>query len=154
MKATTDDSKRYLQKINAHLDAARAYSKLSHAVRLKVGSVIVREDRIVSVGYNGTPTGRSNICEIQMVDGLVSKSEVCHAEANAILFAAKNGIPTDQCTIIITHSPCFECAKMIIQSGITEMIYETLYRDDSSLSFLKESGIKVKQINGEILYEL
>lgn len=157
---------RYYQKINAHLKAAKAYSELSHANRLKVGAVIVREDRIISIGYNGTPSGRDNTCENEeLVDQtvqkkgfrqivksgykLTTKPEVCHAEMNAIMFAAKHGVSTDGCVLVVTHSPCFECAKMIVQCGIKEVHFETPYRDASSIDFLYECGIKVRKIINE-----
>jgi len=85
MQIITDTSTRSFQKIRAHLKAAEAYSELSYAKRLKVGAVIVRDDRIVSIGYNGTPTGFDNECEVKLDDSLlVSKPEVCHAEMNSI----------------------------------------------------------------------
>ena len=139
--------------------AAEAYAELSHARRLKVGAVIVRNDRIVSIGYNGTPSGRDNNCELEVPDKenpgmfpelpatiLVSKPEVCHAEMNAIMFAAKSGVSTDGCALYVTHSPCFECAKMIVQCGLKEIFYRVEYRDLTSVDFLKECNISVKKI--------
>ena len=161
---------RSIQKINAHLEAAKAYSKLSYARRLKVGAVIVRDDRVISIGYNGTPSGRDNNCEVinwpelnsiyslkkikdsdekQMLSlgaELITKEEVCHAEANAILFAAKIGVSTGNSTLITTHSPCFECSKMIIQSGISEVYYENVYRDEEPLMLLSECNVLIKKI--------
>ena len=145
---------RYSQKINAHLKAAQAYAELSYAKRLKVGAVIVKEDRIISIGYNGTPSGRDNTCENVVAitktmppkEILESKPEICHAEMNAIMFAAKNGVPTDRCTLVITHSPCFECAKMIVQCGIKDVYYKEEYRDTSSIDFLKECNVLVHKI--------
>lgn len=151
---------RHLQKHKAHMKAANAYAELSTARRLKVGAVIVREDRVTSIGYNGTPSGRDNGCEEEINKGpyfngdgtvednieLVSKAEVCHAEMNAIMFAAKNGVSTNGCTLYVTHSPCFECAKMIVQCGIKSVFYETEYRDISSVAFLKECDIFVYKI--------
>lgn len=152
-------SQRRSQKDQAHMNAAKAYADLSHARRLKVGAVIVREDRIVSIGYNGTPSGRDNNCEIEVPDDdapglypqfpmtkLVSKPEVCHAEMNAIMFAARHGVSTDGCALYVSHSPCFECAKMIVQSGIKEVYYEVEYRDLSSVEFLIECNVLVKKI--------
>jgi len=127
--------------------AAEVYSSLSHAERLKVGAVITKDDRIVSIGYNGTPTGFDNTCEDHLDDSLkVTKPEVVHAEANAILFAAKNGISTNDTILVITHSPCFECAKMIIQSGISELYYREIYRDESPLDLLTKAGITHAQL--------
>ncbi len=153
------------QKIKAHLKAAKAYAELSHAVRAKVGCVIIREDRIVSIGFNGTPSGRDNTCEYEDFDcdiedfvangsgyhdgskKLVTKPEVVHAEMNAIAFAAKQGTSTDGCSMIITLSPCYECAKTIVQCGIKEVFYEEEYRDLRSVEFLRECGIKVEKIS-------
>ena len=143
------------QIINTHLKAAKAYGELSYAKRLKVGALIVKEDRVISTGRNGTPTGRDNDCEYisYNVHGepiLVTKLEVCHAEMNAILFAARNGTSTNGCSLIVTHSPCFECSKMIVQCGIKEVYYDKEYRDLSAIDFLKECGIKVEKINNKL----
>lgn len=136
-------------KLQAHLEAAKAYSRLSYANRLKVGSVLVKDDRIISVGYNGTPSGRPNECEEpDYIGGTRTKAEVCHAELNVIAFAAKNGVSTNQCIMIITHSPCFECSKLIVQSGIKEVFYETEYRITDGIDFLRECGVRVSKING------
>lgn len=126
--------------------AAGVYSNLSHAERLKVGAVITKDDRIISIGYNGTPSGLDNTCEIEKNGKLVTKQEVIHAEANAILFAAKTGIATDKTMLVVTHSPCFECAKMIIQAGIKIVYYKELYRDDSPLDLLESAGVQVIQV--------
>lgn len=127
--------------------AAEVYSDLSHAERLKVGAVITKDDRIVSIGYNGTPSGLDNTCEIVLPDSIsATKPEVIHAEANAILFAAKTGIPTDKTILVVTHSPCFECAKMIIQAGIKIVYYKTLYRKEDPLDLLESAGVQVFQV--------
>ena len=160
---------RSLERIKAHLKAAHAYAELSTARRLKVGAVIVREDRIVSIGYNGTPSGRDNNCEVlinpegivytlkkkseeqiqQSLKGrfeLMSKPEVCHAEMNAIAFAARHGVSTNDCALIVTHSPCYECSKLIVQCGIKTVYYEIEYRDQTAVKFLKECNVNVKKI--------
>ena len=137
-----ENSQRFFHKISAHLKAAEAYAELSRAKRLKVGAVIVKEDRIISIGFNGTPVGQSNVCEDN--DGNTLPS-VVHAESNAIMFAAKNGMSTKNCTLVVTHSPCFECAKMIVQCGIKHVFYRDKYRDTSSLEFLSECGVDVIQ---------
>jgi dCMP deaminase len=77
---------------------------------------------------------------------LESKSEVCHAEMNAIMFAAKNGVSTNHCTLVVTHSPCFECAKMIVQCGIDKVYYDEPYRDLSPVEFLKKCNVYVEEI--------
>lgn len=144
-------------KLNAHLETAKIYSKLSKAKRLKVGCVIVKEDRIISIGYNGMPSGFNNNCEDEIEISsddwtkvpkktLQTKPEVVHAETNAISFAAKLGTSTNGATIVCTHSPCFECAKLIIQSGIKNVYYQEEYRDDSAIRFLKQADINVKSI--------
>lgn len=153
------------QRLLAHLNAAEGYAKLSYANRLKVGAVLVKDDRVVSIGYNGTPSGRDNTCEmdekiehIQTGFGIgepswsgihsVTKPEVVHAEMNVIAFAAKNGVATNQCIIVITDSPCFECSKLIVQSGIKAVYYKNEYRITDGITFLKDCGIKVEKING------
>lgn len=148
------DFSRAKQKVTAHMNAAKAYSALSHARRLKVGAVLVKDDRIISVGYNGTPSGRDNNCEIvtkRTLEGpfvekeLATKPEVVHAEMNVIAFAARNGVSTNGCTLVITHSPCYECSKLIVQSGITRVIYETEYRITEGIDFLRECNIDVEK---------
>ena len=138
------------KKIKSHLSAAKVCAELSYAERLKVGAVITKDDRLISIGYNGTPTGFDNTCELHLDDSIkVTRPEVVHAEANAILFAAKHGLSTDGSMLVITHSPCYECAKMIVQCGIIEVYYEVEYRYKEPLVFLKECGVLVKKI-GEL----
>jgi len=137
-------------KLLAHLKAAKAYSELSRAQRLKVGAVLVKDDRIISVGYNGTPAGGSNECEyLDPIEGLTTKAEVVHAEMNAIAFAARNGVNTDGCTMVVTHSPCFECSKLLVQSGVKEIYYETEYRLVDALEFLRAHNVIVEKIDDE-----
>lgn len=132
--------------IKSHLEVAKIYAKLSQATRLKVGAVIVRDDRPISVGRNGTPSGYDNTCEYLVGNELATKPEVIHAEANAIAFAAKNGVSTDGCDMILTHSPCFECSKLIIQCGIKNVYYEERYRITDSIDFLTNNNINVIKI--------
>jgi len=106
--------------IEAHLEVARVYGKLSTATRLKVGCIIVKDDRIISIGYNGMPSGGSNVCE---EDG-ESKPEVLHAEANAITKLAKSTESGQDAYMFCTYAPCVDCAKLILQSGIKEFHYE------------------------------
>ena len=132
----------------AHMRAAHIYSELSHARRLKVGALIVKDDRIISIGYNGTPSGWDNNCELELEDGtLKTKSEVLHAEMNAVSKLAKSSESGDGASIFITHAPCIDCAKMIYQSGIKEVYYSTEYRDTSGVEFLKKCKVKVEQVN-------
>lgn len=146
-------------RLSAHLKAAKAYAELSHAKRLQVGAVLVKDDRVISVGYNGMPSGMDNTCEYEssgladmekLPDGsstrIKTKPEVVHAEMNVIAFAAKNGMPTDGCTMIVTHSPCFECSKLLMQAGVKTIYYETEYRITDSLDFLKSGGVEVIKI--------
>jgi len=124
-----------------YMDLADRISAESKCLRLNVGAVIVKDKNIIAFGWNGMPTGFPNACEIDNV----TKPEVIHAEANAILKAARSTESTEGATIFCTHSCCVECAKMIIQSGITEFIYRTQYRDHAGLLLLERAGVKVTQ---------
>lgn len=142
-----------LKHITAHMEAAHVYARCSTAVRLKVGALIVKEDRIISIGYNGMPSGWDNTCENvveQHEDGgqvLETRKEVLHAESNAIAKLARSSESGDGSSIFITHSPCIDCAKLIYQSGIREVYYDKAYRDTSGVDFLEECGIKVEQVH-------
>lgn len=127
----------------AYLKMALEWAKLSHCTRKKVGALIVKDRMIVSDGYNGTPTGFDNCCENDL-----GKTHwyVLHAEANAILKVAKSTHEINGATLYITLSPCRECSKLIVQSGIKRVVYCIGYKDNSGLSFLEESGIEVCQI--------
>ena len=126
--------------IEAHLEVARVYGKLSTATRLKVGCIIVKDDRIISIGYNGMPSGGSNICE---EDGH-TKPEVLHAEANAITKLAKSTESGQDAYMFCTFAPCLDCAKLIIQSGIKEFHFEHRYKNNDGLDLIeKYSDIKV-----------
>lgn len=114
----------------------------SKCKRLKVGAIIVKDKNIVAYGYNGTPHGWCNECE----ENGVTKPEVIHAEANAILKAARSTISTSDAIMYATHSCCTECAKMIIQSGIKEFHYIEQYRNTLGLEFLEKCGIRTYQI--------
>lgn len=150
------NSQTFLRRLNAHLKAAQAYAELSHAKRLKVGAVLLKDDRIISVGYNGMPSGMDNECEYlvdmlgpkgEHLHELQTRPEVCHAEMNVIAFAAKHGgIGTDGCTMVVTHSPCFECSKLLMQAGVKEIYYEKEYRLTDSIDFLKSNNIIVLEI--------
>lgn len=143
-------------------------ANMSHAVRLKVGAVAVRDKRVIAIGYNGTPSGEDNCCE-ELVpyngDGMepdydvhahrewrdgkswvsVTKSNVIHAEDNLIRFANKNSINLGDCTLYITHSPCPPCGYKIIGAGFKRIVFEKYYRIVSDLSMLEKIGIKVEQ---------
>lgn len=135
----------------AHMQAAEVYSQLSHANRLKVGCVIVKDNTIIGIGYNGMPTGWDNDCEYADYydDGdfiIKSKPEVLHAETNAIAKVAKSTNSTDGADLFVTHAPCLDCAKLIHQSGIKSVFYRDTYRSDQGLNFLKQCKIEVENV--------
>ncbi len=132
----------------AHMRAAHLYAGLSTARRLKVGALIVKDDRIVSIGYNGMPSGWDNNCEYELDDGTIkTKPEVLHAETNAIAKLAKSTESGLDADLFVTHSPCLDCAKLIYQSGIRRVYYANAYRDDSGIAFLKASNVEVIKID-------
>jgi len=135
--------------IDYFMDVAERTSALSYAKRLQVGAIIVKDDRIVSIGYNGMPSGWDNKCEDEITypdaEGITlkTKPEVLHAETNAIAKLAKSTESGEGATLFCTHAPCIDCAKLIYQSGIASVYYRDTYRDDSGLKFLKLSGVHV-----------
>jgi dCMP deaminase len=122
------------------MGAAEVYAQLSSAKRLQVGCVIVKDNRIISIGYNGMPSGWTNECEDS--DGQ-TKPEVLHAETNAIAKLASSSDSGLGADLFVTHAPCMNCAKLIYQSGIKTVYYKNTYRDDSGIKFLKRSGVQV-----------
>ena len=157
--------------VDLYMDVAQRVAHLSHGVRLKVGAVIVKDHRILSYGYNGTPSGFDNCCEYKtyltpdisdISDGdailqypfeddigrhfLTSNPEVIHAETNAIAKVAKGGDSSDQASIFITHSPCIECSKLILQSGISSVYYGIDYRKDDGIKLLRKGNIEVNKL--------
>jgi dCMP deaminase len=137
--------------IDAYMATAKIFAELSHARRLHVGAIIVKDDRVISIGYNGMPAGWDNNCEDEIWDKtgdyeLKTKPEVLHAEANAITKLAKSNDSGLGADIFITHAPCLECAKLIYQSGVSRMWYGSEYRDDSGVRFLKQSGVQVTRV--------
>lgn len=135
--------KKQLKYDKAYLRIAREWSKLSHCERKKVGALIVKNRMIISDGYNGTPTGFENFCEDE--EGY-TKWYVLHAEANAILKVAASTQSCQGATLYITLSPCKECSKLIHQAGITRLVYQVDYKDNSGLEFLEKAGVELKQI--------
>jgi dCMP deaminase len=153
---------------HAFMKTAEVFAELSYAEVLKVGAVIVKDNRILSLGYNGTVTGQDNTCETKLfitedalntvpvgriahnLDGkyyyLKTKDEVLHAEMNALMKIAKSTESSDNATLITTHSPCLHCAKAIYQAGIVNVIYKHQYRDDTGIRFLEQCGITVEQL--------
>jgi dCMP deaminase len=132
----------------AHMQAAHLYAGLSTARRLKVGALVIKDDRIISIGYNGMPTGWDNNCELELEDGSIkTKPEVLHAETNALAKLARSTESGLDADLFVTHSPCLDCAKLIYQSGIRRVYYASAYRDDSGITFLKNSGVEVEQLD-------
>ena len=129
-------------KDNFFLDIAKQVAKASYCKRRQVGAVIVKDDNIISFGYNGTISGFPNECECDNV----TKKDVLHAESNAIAKCCKSSYSSDGSTMYITLSPCFECAKIIIQSGIKKVVYFQNYTDLSGVDLLIKSKIDVLQI--------
>ena len=143
--------------IDAYMTTAETFAELSHARRLHVGAIVVKDDRIISIGYNGMPAGWDNNCEDEIghvldVDEnvveirLKTKPEVLHAETNAIAKLAKSNESGMGATMFITHAPCLDCAKLIYQSGIGSVFYRDNYRSTDGVEFLKKSGIEVEQL--------
>ena len=126
--------------IAAFMDVAERFAQLSSAKRLQVGAIVVKDDRIISIGYNGMPTGWDNCCEDS---DNKSKAEVLHAESNAIAKLAKSSESGLGATLFVTHSPCIECAKLIYQGGISTVYYRNNYRSDDGINFLTKSKVRV-----------
>ncbi len=129
---------------NAYLNMASEWAKLSHCERKKVGALIVKDHMIISDGYNGTPSGYHNCCEDENNE---TQWYVLHAEANAILKVAKSTQSAKDATLYITLSPCKECSKLIIQSGVKRVVFRKKYKDTSGIDFLKEYGIEVSHLD-------
>lgn len=125
--------------VDLFMTYAKETAKVSSAVRLQVGSVIVKNNRVISIGYNGTPAGWDNACED--ADGNTLPS-VMHAEENAILKLARDGESGDGSWMFLTHAPCIHCARMIHGVGINTIVYENEYRSREGLEFLEKSGIQ------------
>jgi len=126
------------------MDKAILASKQSYCKRNKVGAILVKEGRTLVDGYNGTLSGDSNVCE----DGEVTKECVMHAEQNIIAFAARYGISTLGCELYVTISPCVQCAKLLIQAGISKVVYKEEYRDTKGIDLLLQHNIIVKKYKG------
>ncbi len=123
-----------------YLRMARIWAENSYCKRRQVGALIVKDKSIISDGYNGTPSGFENICEDEQER---TKPYVLHAEANAITKVAKSSNSSDGATLYVTASPCIECAKLIIQSGIRRVVYSELYRCSDGIELLEKAGVKV-----------
>ena len=154
----------------AYMKTAETFAELSHARRLHVGAIVVKDDRIISIGYNGMPAGWDNDCEDKVwlnpdakfqqatIDehypfaddegrryGLKTKPEVLHAESNCISKLARSNESGLDADLFVTHAPCLDCAKLIYQSGIRRVWFRTAYRDSAGVDFLKTSGVQVEQ---------
>jgi dCMP deaminase len=135
-----------------YLEMALIWAKNSYCIRRQVGALIVKEKMIISDGYNGTPSGFENICEDK---DNVTYPYVLHAEANAITKVAKSHNSSENSTLYVTTSPCMECAKLIIQSGIKRVVYCNKYHKTDGLELLKKAGIELVYIDPEKdVYEL
>jgi dCMP deaminase len=144
--------------IDAYMKTAEVFAELSSARRLHVGAIVVKDDRIISIGYNGMPSGWDNNCEeelvVAVIDGipqreikeLKTKPEVLHAETNAIAKLAKSTESGLGATMFITHAPCLDCAKLIYQSGISSVLYRNSYRNTDGVTFLEKSGVQITQV--------
>ncbi len=128
-----------------YLRMARIWAENSYCDRRKVGAIIVRNQMIISDGFNGTPSGFENVCEDE-VTGL-TKPYVLHAEANAITKVARSNNSSDGATLYVTASPCLECAKLIIQSGIRRVVFNEMYRISDGIDLLKRAGIECVHIS-------
>lgn len=137
--------------IDLYMAWAERTAQLSHAVRLQVGAVIVKDDSVISYGYNGMPAGWDNNCENVVGYNLgepilKTKPEVLHAESNAIAKLARSSQSGSDANLFVTHAPCLDCAKLVYQSGISHVYYRNSYRDVAGVEFLEKSGIEVKKI--------
>lgn len=157
--------------IKYYMNLAELTAELSQAVRLKVGSVIVRDNQILATGYNGTPSGWDNTCEsveechdvrdtyfaddwryepeTRKYTRLKTRPEVIHSESNAILKVARSTESSVNATMFCTHAPCIDCAKLIYQSGINTLYYRNTYRSDSGIDFLLKSGVNVQRYDND-----
>ena len=152
---------------NAHMKAAEVYSQLSSARRLHVGCVVVKDNTIIGIGYNGMPSGWDNNCEDKVfanawsVDNeiweyqeedsghpynLKTKPEVLHAETNALAKIARSTNSSDGASMFITHAPCLDCAKLVYQSGIKSVYYRNSYKNTDGIDFLNKWNVEVTMI--------
>lgn len=134
------------------MKVAEEYAKLSYAKRLQVGAIVVKDSRVISIGYNGTPTGWDNTCEdivARYENGQVvtkTKPEVIHAEANAISKLARTNESGLNADMFITHAPCIECSKLIFGAGIRSVYYKKNYKDNLGIDFLKKCNVDIIQL--------
>lgn len=132
--------------IDLYMRIAETVAETSSAKKLKVGAVCVKDHRILSIGYNGTPPDYDNNCEHETENGLITRPEVIHAEQNAIFKMARDGQPALGATMFITHAPCMECAKAIKTCGINTVYYRNAYRSTEGLMFLHDLGVDIYKV--------
>ena len=138
--------------IEAYMKTAETFAELSSARRLHVGAIVVKDDRIISIGYNGMPSGWDNNCEEELkwpngeIRHLKSKPEVLHAETNAIAKLARSTESGLGASLFVTHAPCLDCAKLVYQSGINSVYYRESYRSDDGINFLLQAGVEVSKL--------
>lgn len=132
----------------AYLRMATEWAKLSHCNRRQVGALIIKEGMIISDGYNGTPAGFENECEDETG---VTKWYVLHAEANAMMKLTRSGNKAKDATLYLTMSPCRECSKLILQAGISRVVYIEKYKDHSGLDFLSSFGLEIEHIKDALI---
>ncbi len=152
--------------IIAHMRSIKNYADCSTAVRAKVGCLIVKDDRIISIGYNGTPSGWDNCCETKVyheniygvspdeVQELITKPEVMHAEFNALMKICKSTESSNGSVLFCTYSPCFNCAKMIASAGIVAVYFNKLYKTDDGrgAGFLSDFGVCIEHLSDDFIW--
>jgi dCMP deaminase len=136
-------SEKQLKYDKAYLRMAQSWAQLSHCVRKKVGAIIVKDEMIISDGYNGTPAGFDNVCENDLGE---THWHVLHAEANAILKVAKSTNNCKGATLYLTLSPCKDCSKLVLQAGIKRVVFIDSYKDTSGIDFLKSAGVEITHL--------
>jgi len=135
-----------------YITIASTVATMSTARRLQVGAIVVKDDRVISMGYNGMPSGWDNNCEDEIcwpngeIKFLTTKPEVLHAETNAIAKLARSNESGLGATMFITHSPCLDCAKLVYQSGINTVYYRNSYRNEEGIQFLEKAGVEVVKL--------
>jgi len=129
-----------------YMQVALAHAAMSKAVRKKVGACLVTRSGVIIPGYNGTPRGANNVCEVEVDGVLVTKPDVIHAELNCVLKAAREGVRIIDSVLYVTLSPCEPCAAWLVQSGVKEIVYLEQYRVLAGIDFLARAGVEVRQL--------
>lgn len=129
---------------HAHMAVAEIYAQLSYAKRRQVGCIVVKNDTVIAIGYNGTPEGWSNDCET--VDGSKTLPEVIHAEQNALDKVIRSNVSSVGSSVFVTTAPCIECAKRLYGARVKEVFYREVYRDEAGIDFLRRAGVHVEPI--------